>query len=792
MGASRKSEGAHAQYLQQSAQGSDPKRRRVVRACDRCRKLKIKCSGDLPCIHCTVYSYDCTYDEPSKTKKRPQPALRGAATQMGAEDGPQRVRALEDVIRKLMPELSGQPIDPYKLRNTLAGNVSVADLADGGAPALAGAAGLASNSASGTMGPSNGSGVAGPAGSAGPNGMEIKIILPPLHIALDLISNTWENACVLFRFYHRPSFINDLNELYSTDPAAYTNKQQRFLPLVYSVLACGALFSKSHAKTMQNVHMAGVGRGGSLIDANIPPPPPAEVVAAAAEGDDGHMYDDEGYKYFIAARRLIDITDTRDTYGIQTIVMLIIFLQCSARLSTCYAYIGIALRAALREGLHRKLNYPFNPIELEIRKRLFWTIYKMDIYVNTMLGLPRTITREDFDQDMPVELDDENITLDGLNFSNQFRVSSSQIANAHTKLIEILKNVVTKLYPVRPKAKGLGSVLTLSYVLELETQLEEWLNALPIELRPGIEPNPEYLRASRVLHLSYLHVRVVLYRPFIHYIGRAAPSGAEWMGGKAQNCVNVVRVVVKLADDMIERGILSGAYWFSVYTIFFSIACLVYYVHFSPNTNSSEYAQVKKDAERGKRILDTLKDSSMAARRTYNILNALFEQLNRKTAGTVVEDHKESPLENSDLGVGVSNGINYIGGVSTGVNLSEGAPAAAGAPQPSEAMPESDPYGVNSSEAPDDAPYAPGLMDQLDTKLFGRFLPPYMTAEDDMEGTFAHLPEGLEGHHGPESIPSIPTLGSPTLHAEDFADIPASLSTALPPTDTLADFLNLQ
>lgn len=33
------------------------KRRRVTRACDECRRKKIKCDGKKPCTHCTVYSY---------------------------------------------------------------------------------------------------------------------------------------------------------------------------------------------------------------------------------------------------------------------------------------------------------------------------------------------------------------------------------------------------------------------------------------------------------------------------------------------------------------------------------------------------------------------------------------------------------------------------------------------------------------------------------------------------------------------------------------------------------------
>ena len=37
------------------------KRRRVTRACDECRRKKIKCDGKQPCTHCTVYSYGMCY-----------------------------------------------------------------------------------------------------------------------------------------------------------------------------------------------------------------------------------------------------------------------------------------------------------------------------------------------------------------------------------------------------------------------------------------------------------------------------------------------------------------------------------------------------------------------------------------------------------------------------------------------------------------------------------------------------------------------------------------------------------
>lgn len=41
----------------QTTQMPVQKRRRVTRACDECRRKKIKCDGKQPCTHCSVYSY---------------------------------------------------------------------------------------------------------------------------------------------------------------------------------------------------------------------------------------------------------------------------------------------------------------------------------------------------------------------------------------------------------------------------------------------------------------------------------------------------------------------------------------------------------------------------------------------------------------------------------------------------------------------------------------------------------------------------------------------------------------
>ncbi|SCU86426.1 LAME_0D06084g1_1 [Lachancea meyersii CBS 8951] len=785
------------------------KRRRVTRACDECRKKKVKCDGQQPCIHCTVYSYECTYNQPSKRASASQlvssnlPSKTDGSDSLGPAGaspysrtqrsglGPARVpskNAQMQVLSKYRA-LFGQLFPQLPPIETLDVSAFVKALSKSDSFKKAVQDVTKEHHFSSTQdkpydsespGTTTGTATATPElladaiegidGSIQSNeGREIKIILPPKSVALHFIHVTWEQCCVLFRFYHRPSFIASLDKLYETDPHEYSHDQMHFLPLCYSVMAVGALFSKSAQKT-------------------------SGTSPEAAASSPSQFMQDEGYKYFVAARNLIDITNARDLYSIQAILMLFIFLQCSARLSTCYTYIGAAMRNALREGMHRNLNADtkgYNPIETEMRKRLFYTIYKMDVYVNTMLGLPRSVSQRDFDQAFPAELADEYITETGLNFDQQGDVlSSAGIANYHTKLIMILDSIVAELYPV----KKTNNLISHDVVTQLEIKLRQWLDNLPPELTPGVNDVPaKYERANQLLHLSFLQIQVILYRPFIHYLSATRPTKAvdSLSIQRARNCISVARTVVKLAKKMMEKKTLTGSYWFSIYTIFFSVAGLIYYLHeVSPSDEKGEqeYNDIKSDAEMGKSVLLYLKDTSMAASRTYNLLHMLFEKFNSKTIrwSQVKQDEYTAPLpyndeplpettqpinvrdesssynletNNMDLlalenpdgstpqntatisGVNTMNTVNtssmlmakdydFVGDVlemdnffDVGGNL--GSEDKAIAPQTSNSYSKKNPEPSPDVDAGNS--YVPGAFDQLDVQLFGRYLPPYMS-----------------------------------------------------------------
>ncbi|KAK9355159.1 fungal-specific transcription factor domain-containing protein [Lipomyces doorenjongii] len=682
------------------------KRRRVTRACDECRRKKIKCDGKQPCTHCTVYSYECTYDQPSNRRRNPAPFY--------IHQLESRLQQSNAVLQALIPGVdiykSGFDVPRFlsqlkaKANPALTETASAAlQAANSQMPTQLPTATVSTSNESATPSPSltrtttpqdrdtniesmvvslgrldvdetghldyvgHSSGRAflqhvrahflndhpdcipadfpktysfhyspeGDNNSTGTTGIddspsdyyyyqqmaEFKIILPTKEVALQLINAVWDQACIVVRFGHRPTLRRRLDELYATDPDDYTPAQISFLPLVYCFLAVGVLFTQD----MRDAERKDVG---------------------------------EGYKYFVAARKMIDITEARDTDAIQAVILMIMFLQSTARLSTCYSYIGIALRAALRLGLHRKVAYSFSPIEAEVRKRVFWTIRKMDIHISAMLGLPRCIDENDIDQEQPLEIDDEYITETGILPHPVGVITQQLIANVHTRLMAILSHIVEDVYPIKPRTPvaqpGASAANCVSYVkvLELENDLQHWLDSLPFELRPGIDPPKKWYIANRLLNMAFCYVKIILYRPFIHYVGQNYKDKMtdERPYACAANCISTSRIVVHLADELIRRDVLRGAHLFSVYTIFFSTAVLIYYVHEDPyNPHVHEF---RKDAELGKNVINKMKNKSAAAARTYVMLSGLFELLNKRMAtiaktGGTTDDSKRKRRSDS-------------------------------------------------------------------------------------------------------------------------------------------------
>ena len=120
--------------------------------------------------------------------------------------------------------------------------------------------------------------------------------------------------------------------------------------------------------------------------------------------------------------------------------------------------------------------------------------------------------------------------------------------------------------------------------------------------------------------MGYAHIQMFLYRPFLHYISPAVRKKTidQRSYACAAACVSVSRNIVHLTGQMKRKGLLEGSYWFYMYTTFFAIISLVFYV--LENPQSPKVEDIFKDAHEGKDTLAALSDKSLAADKCSTIL----------------------------------------------------------------------------------------------------------------------------------------------------------------------------
>src|SRR5271170_4388635 len=122
-------------------------------------------------------------------------------------------------------------------------------------------------------------------------------------------------------------------------------------------------------------------------------------------------------------------------------------------------------------------------------------------------------------------------------------------------------------------------------------------------------------RVQQLLRLSYAHIQMMLYRPFLHYVSQGCASkGVDKRSfACAAACVSVARNIVHITSEMKRRGLLIGAYWFVMYTTYLAILALVFFAVENPESPTGK--EILKDAMEGRDTLAALARRSLAADR---------------------------------------------------------------------------------------------------------------------------------------------------------------------------------
>ncbi|KAK1622621.1 fungal-specific transcription factor domain-containing protein [Colletotrichum phormii] len=238
--------------------------------------------------------------------------------------------------------------------------------------------------------------------------------------------------------------------------------------------------------------------------------------------------------YSMALDHISAVLDLDSLESIQAILACAVYSIRSPVGVSLWKVSGMAIRHCIELGYHRSAErYHKNTDALtkEMSKRCFWVAYDIDRVVAFTLGRPVGIPDDSIDVELPLDIDDENVTSGGLLAAS--RISSTDPPTLMTGFIHAIKlrrlwtKISDNLYPPTTRRCGCGHTATIE---SLRQELEEWRAKTPDQLNYS-RAHPLSVFTSRSwFQLAYDHSILLLYR---HYMMGGSPANHPTPDGGA-------------------------------------------------------------------------------------------------------------------------------------------------------------------------------------------------------------------------------------------------------------------
>ncbi|KAJ5590986.1 transcriptional regulator family: Fungal Specific TF [Penicillium hetheringtonii] len=483
---------------------------RIWLACDMCRKKKIKCDGKMPkCSHCSNYKTDCVFTQVEKKRNPP----KGAKYIEGLEN---RLGRMESLLRLsgLLSEDDNGKTDLGTLEKRLADRTNALNAARNTNKFAAPNANLqttpvltirrresetevealsdmmcslVTNNCGETryIGSSSGFSIFSPKGIQWVNEKTGDTSFQDMISSASVDDNKW--------MYWKPEIFSDI----------FARRVFKPLPPKEEALSSSRISSKISTGSgwwaSINVVLAISHR--LRVMSNLVP----------------HEEDKKAWLYLKNAMGVLTELTMRNTdlLSVQALLGMSLFLQGTPNPQPAFFLVAAAIRLSHSIGLHKRgSGFGLNPVEIEQRKRVFWIAYCLDKDICLRSGRPPVQDDDDMNVELPSEDPPDNVgnvpLADGKGKFNLFR-SLCEFAT-------IESSVYKRLYSAKASKQSDGELLNT--IGELDKELEDWKDNIPIDFRPEYEIQVTHgplLLHVVVLQFSYYNCLTTIHRMSVHH-----------------------------------------------------------------------------------------------------------------------------------------------------------------------------------------------------------------------------------------------------------------------------------
>ncbi|KAJ5499316.1 hypothetical protein N7453_008367 [Penicillium expansum] len=291
-----------------------------------------------------------------------------------------------------------------------------------------------------------------------------------------------------------------------------------------------------------------------------------------------------------------------------------LYLQCLDHRNLAYVYLGIALRMALTQGLHREVDLEASDEESERYRSIWWTLYILDRRFSSLMGTP-------------ISINDADVTM-GLPNSGILH-QRCRTLGMHVRLSRIISNVLDSVY-------GSDGRLNQSFIKSVQEVLRS-LAALAPDLERQFKLNGSsgepISRATGTLHLCYHQCVILATRPLLVHIlfQRLSTSNnhtfTDPIIALTRKCFEAAHKSLQILSALRSQGLLDWFLPFDIDCTHSSAFVLLLIKSICPFPEISGYDMPQID--RSKEVLDSMIERGSVPAQYRQSELEIFQQLLR-------------------------------------------------------------------------------------------------------------------------------------------------------------------
>ncbi|KAL4964085.1 Zn(II)2Cys6 transcription factor [Aspergillus stella-maris] len=214
--------------------------------------------------------------------------------------------------------------------------------------------------------------------------------------------------------------------------------------------------------------------------------------------------------YHIACRLVPDVLLVASHESVQAFLLLALYALPVSTGGLSYSYLGIAVKMAIQNGMHRKFVGDCEERVIEVRNRVFWTACMLDKRISILHGRPASIAKSDISADLP---------RDTLGFQRpeygdfMAFIRLSEWLGDVAETLTLLRNCPKKFIPEY-----------MGRLIQLRTHIDQWWNSQASS--QDMSPTNTLFRQNAHLKLAYLLIHIYMGRPFMFASDSSQPQAS--------------------------------------------------------------------------------------------------------------------------------------------------------------------------------------------------------------------------------------------------------------------------